>query len=363
MILPWHQSVWEHLTTDLGRLPHALLFVGPSGGGKRVLAQALAQLVLCEGGKSDRQACGKCPPCHWLAAGSHPDFRLLVPESESQEEESEAENRSESSPGGGKKRRPSKQIVIDQVRALAEFVGIGTHRRGSRVVIVDPVEAMNTHTANALLKLLEEPTPSTLFLMISNAPRRLLPTIRSRCQTITLAKPDSKVARGWLEAQEIGEDVDALLAFAGGMPLAAAELAGRGAMQYRRQFVASLFAAHRADSLQSAAVWEGWVGLKGEGGFVPSLGTLVTWAQKWVFDLVLFKLSGRVVFHPDAKDEVSRLSRGSETSALLSCYNELGQLQRVAEQPLNARLFLENMLILCARAVSAGVPKQERCRE
>jgi DNA polymerase III subunit delta' len=363
MILPWHHEVWERLAANLERLPHALLFVGASGGGKRLLAEALAQIVLCEGGRIDRRACGKCPSCLWLAAGSHPDFRLLAPESEAYEDESDVDLQAESSTAGGKKKRPSKQIVIDQVRALAEFVAIGTHRRGSRVVIVDPVEAMNTYTANALLKLLEEPTPSTLFLMITNAPRRLLPTIRSRCQTITLAKPDAALARDWLEAQKGGGKAESLLAFAGGMPLAAAELAGPDAMECRSQFVAALSAIDRTDPLQPAAVWEKWVGQKGDGSFVPRLETLVTWAQKWLFDLALCKMSGRVMFHPEAKADLERLARAGNAHALLSCYTEMSDLRRVGEQPLNARLFLENMLILCARAVFAGASKQERCRE
>jgi DNA polymerase III subunit delta' len=356
MILPWHQEIWSRLTENLERLPHSVLMAGPAGGGKRVLAEALAQFVLCEGETADRLACGKCPSCSWLAAGNHPDFRLLVPEGDAREDEAAAEGLSEPV-AAGKKRRASNQIVIDQVRALGDFVAIGTHRRGRRVVIVDPAEAMNTHTANALLKMLEEPTPSTLFLMISNAPAKLLPTIRSRCQVITFAKPDAQLARNWLAARQGEDDVDTLLSFVGGMPLAAAEFAVGGAKERRHQFVTALAAIDRGDPLEIAATWEGWLTRKGDSDFVPRLSTLVAWAQKWLFDVALCKLSGRVVFYPDAKADLERFARAGTACAFLACYNELSQMQLVAEHPVNARLFLEDMLMRCARTVSAGVSK------
>lgn len=353
-MLPWHEEIWSRLTANLERLPHALLLVGPGGGGKRLFAEALARRVLCEGDAVAGEACGKCSSCLWLAAGNHPDFRLLAPDSEAREADGEAEGPPDS-PLGGKPKRASHQILIDQVRELSEFMSIGTHRRGMRVVLVDPAEAMNTHTANALLKLLEEPRPSTLFLMIASAPRRLLPTIRSRCQVIALGKPDPVLAGDWLRSRSGIENAETLLAFAGGMPLAAAELAAAGASAIRREFVAAVSAIDRADPLQIAATWEGWLARKGEGGFVLRLATLVAWMQKWVFDLALCKLAGRVAFYPDAKAELQRLAQRSSLADILACYRDLGVRWRTAEHPLNARLFLEDMVMRCADAVSGGV--------
>ena len=82
------------------------------------------------------------------------------------------------------------------MRALQEALTMTAHR-GRRVVIVDPAEAMNTFTANALLKLLEEPPDGCMFLLISAAPRRLLPTIRSRCQQWHAPRPDAEALRRW----------------------------------------------------------------------------------------------------------------------------------------------------------------------
>jgi DNA polymerase-3 subunit delta' len=92
----------------------------------------------------------------------------------------------------------SQQITIDQVRALDDFLHVGTHRHGARLVLLNPAEAMNRATANALLKSLEEPIASTLFILVSSEPNRLLPTIRSRCQAVPVRRPAPAVADKWL---------------------------------------------------------------------------------------------------------------------------------------------------------------------
>ena len=148
------------------RLPHSLMLVGQKGLGKFELARSFAASLLCESPQTDGLACGKCLACNWFAQGNHPDFRLLQPEALSDDIEIE----------DGKK-RPSLQITIDQIRALDEFFNVGTHRGGLRIVLVNPTEAMNRSTANSLLKTLEEPSPGTLFLMVSSEPMRLLATI------------------------------------------------------------------------------------------------------------------------------------------------------------------------------------------
>ncbi|MBS1136637.1 MAG: holB [Proteobacteria bacterium] len=333
MIYSWQQETWDKLTGTLERLPHALLLAGPPGSGKRDFAEALSQRLLCESSRGSSAACGECASCNWFKCGNHPDFRLVVPESEAEGEPSD-----------------SRQIVIEQVRALNAFVSVGTHRQGMRVILIDPAEAMNTSTANALLKLLEEPTQSTLFLLISRSPRRLLPTIRSRCQTIIFGKPDASLARQWLADR--GGDAEALLRFAGGMPLAAAELGGSGA-GYRTQLIAAVTDIETGDPLRIAAAWESWLKQKDDEAFVPQLPVLVAWLQKWVFELVSWKIAGRSVFFPDVAQAAQRLAMRAVLPDLFGCYNELTRMRAIAEHPLNPRLFLEDMLLRYARAVTA----------
>src|SRR5690606_27063109 len=106
---------------------------------------------------------------------------------------------------------PSKEIKIDQIRALADFMNISTHRQGMRVILLYPAEALNTAAANALLKTLEEPPPNTMFLLVSNSLDRLLPTILSRCRKFALTMPGKDEALQWLNEQGVA-DADAWLA-------------------------------------------------------------------------------------------------------------------------------------------------------
>src|SRR5262249_31352913 len=153
-------SVWEKLQARRQRLPHALLITGQRGLGKYALAKEFAAGLLCEDPGTDGRACGRCLACGWVAQGNHPDFRPLQPDALA-----EAENEAEDG-----KKKASQQITIEQVRGLDDFFNIGTHRSGLRVILVYPTEAMNRNTANALLKSLEEPSPGTLFLLVSGEP-------------------------------------------------------------------------------------------------------------------------------------------------------------------------------------------------
>ena len=130
------------------------------------------------------------PSCHWLSQGNHPDYREIVPEAAS-EDEDEAEEAAK--PDKAK----SLVIKIDQIRAIADFVSLTTHRAGYRVLLIHPAEAMHPGAANALLKTLEEPPPQTLIALVSDQPARLLATIRSRCSARgARAPPDRDAALG-----------------------------------------------------------------------------------------------------------------------------------------------------------------------
>jgi len=127
---PWQRSLWQRLWQRRrdGRLPHALLFCGPAGVGKRNLAQSFAQTLLCEAG--GERACGRCKGCHLWQAGAHPDYLAVGP------------------------KEAGKPIVIDQVRELCAFLGFTRQRAAHKVALLAPAEAMNTHAANSLLKTL-----------------------------------------------------------------------------------------------------------------------------------------------------------------------------------------------------------------
>lgn len=200
----WHRELLAELMQQSAdqRLPHALVLSGPAGIGKQRLARSFLEALLCQQPQGGL-ACGRCHSCHLVAAGSHPDMAVLVPDED----------------------KKSKVIKIDQVRELVEFFSRTAQYGGRRVALLWPAESMNRNAQNALLKTLEEPGSGAFLLLLCNQPSRLLPTVRSRCQQRQLGVPDQSVAQAWLAEQTGNEgQATALLAAAGGAPLKALEL-------------------------------------------------------------------------------------------------------------------------------------------
>jgi DNA polymerase III subunit delta' len=177
------------------RMHHAWLLGGPRGIGKAMFADWAARMLL-DADTPDSQG------AHLLAAGSHPDFRRL-------------ERLINEKTGN-----LARNITIDQVRSLRAMFATATSLGARRVILVDSIDDMERGAANALLKNLEEPPANTIFLLVSHAPGRLLPTIRSRCRTL-MFKPLS-----YAHMRDVLDDFDpdrrdALIAAAHGSPAAA----------------------------------------------------------------------------------------------------------------------------------------------
>ncbi|MDR0233231.1 MAG: DNA polymerase III subunit delta', partial [Zoogloeaceae bacterium] len=265
-----HAESWRRLQEWKGRLPHALLISGAKGLGKLDLALDFAASLLCEETGHDGAACGACPACQWLEKGNHPDFRLLQPEALQREEEEggkeeKKQGRGKES-GEEKSNRKGQEIGVDDVRALDAFLSVGTHRQKMRVILVHPAEAMNRHAANALLKALEEPPSDTLFMLVSNEPMRLLPTLRSRCQQLALPVPSASLAERFLcersavpskggTAQKPFSDAATWLALAGGAPMLALRLS-ESAAAWRDIFLDLLQRGERLEVIAAAASLE-----------------------------------------------------------------------------------------------------------
>ena len=216
---PWNEPIVASLKQRLQRLPHALLVHGARGVGKLELAERIAQLLLCEHPEEARRPCGACDACRWQLAGNHPDFRRLEPEILMKEPAQPAEEE-----GGARRGKPSSVIKVEQVRELADFLYVGSHRGRRRVALVHPAEEMNPYAANALLKGLEEPPAGAVFLLVSHHPARLLPTIRSRCVALPVPLPSAESALAWLAGQGV-KGAGRWLAYAGGAPLRARDYA------------------------------------------------------------------------------------------------------------------------------------------
>lgn len=220
--LPWQLSDAKRLLGNTEQLPHALLVHGLSGSGKREFVRALAATLLCED-KQAGLACGKCQSCLWVAAGHHPDLKLVRPQAVAAREGASVDaeqTEGDATDSGTAKKKLSEELKVDQIRALESWYHRSTHRAGWRIVVLYPADALSVISANALLKALEEPPANTLFFLTSDAPDRLLPTVISRCQKFALAMPDRTAAEQWLSEQGVN-DAGQWLAAAGGAPLAA----------------------------------------------------------------------------------------------------------------------------------------------
>lgn len=329
--LPWHMSVFEQLLSGRAALGHALLIHGPHGIGKLGFATALAQALLCEGSSRTAGACGACPACGWFGAGNHPDIRRVEPESLTAPKPAGEEQRVD--------KGSSDQITVDQIRALADFVGASSHRGGAKVILIHPAEALNLNAANALLKSLEEPPAGTIFLLVAHRPSYLPATVRSRCRQVCLERPDRDAAAAWLNAQGIADPALAL-AHTGNAPLLARELAQADYWQRRNDLLTSL-ADPVFDALATAERVRDY-----------DVEEIVGWLQKWSFDVLLQHYVESVRYNPDFAEAITSLASGIDTLTLLRYHRELIRLQRVVEHPLNARLLFERLLIDYQRAIT-----------
>lgn len=331
--LPWQQSLWQQLNQDRSKLPHALLFSGRKGIGKLAFARALAQGLLCEAPQPDGQACGRCQACGWFLQGNHPDFRLVEPEILS---ESEPDPKA-------KGKKPSKEIKIDQIRVLSELVNLSSHRNGLRVILIHPAEAMNSASANALLKTLEEPPPLTVIMLVSHQIQSLLPTVRSRCLKIAFPLPTFEQGASWLAGQGVAAP-ESLLAQAGNAPLAALELVDEEIQALRRGLLSQLASPQTFDPVA-------WV----EKNDKQDLPSLVRWLQQWVYDLLACHMGLPLRYQLDYQDEIRALASRLNLSDALRVQQALLGAQKNVHHPLNAQLFLEQMLLSYADMFENGL--------
>ena len=177
-----------------GRLPHALLIQDCPGGGGAQLALIAAQTALC---REMAAPCGQCRDCRRVAALAHPDLWLVAPEED------------------------SRQIKVDQIRALNETLALTGHGAGGSVAIVNPADMLNPNSANALLKTLEEPRAGALLVLVTLVAARLPATVRSRCLRLRVQPPARAACAAWLRSERGAGDWEAVLEVLGDAPLLA----------------------------------------------------------------------------------------------------------------------------------------------
>ncbi|MFT7223381.1 MAG: DNA polymerase-3 subunit delta' [Cellvibrionaceae bacterium] len=319
---PWHQKQWQHFLEQCQqqRLPHAILLSGSAGIGKKQLAEAMANYLLCQTPQSGLP-CGGCRGCRLLRSMSHPDKHLIYPEEK------------------------ARQIKVDQLRELSSKICETAQQGGRKIVIIEPTECLNINAANALLKSLEEPAGNTVFILISHSLSMTLPTIRSRCQLIKLPIPDRQLTSAWLSQRDIGEAADGLLWLASGAPLKA--------VQYFEDAVAGQLSSFYKGLAKQSDLPVANVSLASEWQTI-NIDILLDWWLQLVHRLILQQQNWALPQSEDTRSELImdlqtllKRTQGCKSSWLHRFYDKLLTIKKQYLQGANPnrQLLLEELLL------------------
>ena len=306
---------------------HALLLHAAPGDGALHFALALAQGWLCESGDAAQRGgpCGGCVACRLVQSRSHPDLLLLLPETLQESLGWSAPGDDGGGDGGKSKKKPSRQIRIDELRAATDWIVRTTSRGRAKVVVLHPAEAVNLHAAGALLKTLEEPPPGARLVLSCAQPEQLLPTLRSRCQRVVLSSPPAAQALAWLVAQGVA-GAEVLLAAAGGRPLDVLTLVAAGVDAAAWRALPAAVAQGRAPALA------GW-----------PVARAVDALQKLCHDAMLQAVGGAPRFYP-------AVPAGVRLPALIAWSQRLARTARHDEHPWHEALLTEALVAQGRRA-------------
>jgi DNA polymerase-3 subunit delta' len=322
-IYPWQTKVWQLVNKDDKRRAHALLLYGRAGIGKYDFAKELSQAILCANQDNLGHACGMCSSCNWFNEESHPDFRLLSPEQESDADEDGITV---------KKTKKKTQISVAQIRDLSDFLSMSSHRsEGARIVLIHPAEALNLSSANALLKMLEEPAEGVIFILVAHQLQKLLPTIISRCQKISMPMPTEVQALAWLNEQGV-QNAREQLTYLDGSPIKVFNEQLQFSQLneiWRLLALGSKLQPHiAAPALILNSVESGIIAL-----------------QKWIYDIVSMRLSRQIRYHAMHATALQALADKVNLSSLFQLQKKIEGLRKLAQHPLNHEVQMESLLL------------------
>ena len=215
-----HEPQLRVLKTALGadRLAHAYLFAGPEGAGKETVAFELAKILNCRNSSDlpGEGSCGECESCRQADRLMHPNIEYLFPVEAALLEPSDPSKKENKKVAEVKERyealieekirnpfftpamERSMGILTEQVLMLQQKAALAPRDGGKKVFIISQAERLHPTAANKLLKLLEEPPAHVVFVLVTSRPESVLPTIRSRCQTLTFARPKPAEIEAWI---------------------------------------------------------------------------------------------------------------------------------------------------------------------
>jgi DNA polymerase III subunit delta' len=310
---------------ERGQVAHAYLFTGPAQVGKRTLALSLAQALLCT--SEGQRPCGQCRACRLVHARRHPDFLTLDMAWQSTHLAQKGEAQS---------------ISVDAVRLMNNELMLRPHEGKWKILLVPDVHELTTAAANAFLKTLEEPPPSVVILLTSRDPELVLPTIRSRCQPLSLLPlPVELVEMTLCTRYGIEGERARLLARISGGRIGWALRAVEDArlMEQRKEALEALeqaMEANRALRLLQAST------LSKE----RDVGILLTWASWWRDVLLVQSSADTAVNNVDQLSSLRAAAERYSTEQVRSFLRELQRLLHLAlETNVNRQLLWEVLML------------------
>ena len=346
-----------------GRIAHAYLFVGPSGVGRLAAARAFAQALQCSLGGED--ACGVCGPCLKVAGGTHPDLRIITP------------GRIDA---GGEHRA----VVIEQVRDLKHDAQYAPYEGKWKILILEDAEQMRAEAANSLLKVLEEPPPGIVIIMLAESTEALLPTLVSRCQPVRFSLvPAAVIAQALRDRCGVPEAAARFLAAVSGgrvgAALAAAGAGGGGDVFARRQEVLSTFRAlDRRDMFAGLDAAESLARTGWSPPSPPATGPVRSprtvdniksparikdieqWldiALWWYRDLAIWQTTRdpAMLINLDSRDEIAAWADRTPSDHIPRVVQAIEEAKAALRRNVNPRLVMEGLFVAVARQPAGTV--------
>lgn len=313
-----------------GNIPHALLFTGMDGVGKKKTALTFAKALNCRRTRKRWMVngdamvpCGKCRPCKKISSGNHPDIIVIEPE--------------------------KSRIKIARIRELGHMLAAKPYEAMQRVVIIDQAQAMNPEAGNSLLKMLEEPPEKTFLVLTAGSTGSLLPTVVSRCQQIRFRPIPVDTLVKYLGQQGIPHgEAEILGRLANGSFGKAASLADTDWVS-RRAWIIRIVEHHdqnKKSLLKSAEYLAFSEQLSQDRSNISDALEIL---QSWFRDLAVIRAGAGKVVNRDLIDRIKKAARRHRTPSLLSKIDVLEEARQKIEANANVRLTLDVMMMkLCS---------------
>ncbi|MEJ2157475.1 MAG: DNA polymerase III subunit delta' [Desulfobacteraceae bacterium] len=306
-----------------GTLPHALIFSGITGIGKRTTAKIVAMALNCTVGTDKTSPCGNCPSCRKISSNGHPDLLLIEPQRQ--------------------------QLRIDQIRNLLRTLSMKPYQAKHRVVIIADAQAMNKEASNALLKMLEEPPADTILILTVRETSDLLPTIVSRCRHLHFNPlPQEEIISLLSDAGEIDTlFIQTAAALSGGSLAKAMQLATKAWRDQRNWLVAAagLGEPPRQERrpIESALAFAAQLAQKKD-----QIAELLEVLKTWIRDLSVWPYHPSSVINGDYNEVLATVRSGLQDRELLDMWRAVEKAQKDIAAKANLRLTLDVMALSMA---------------